>query len=459
MSDIFNPCDIRGNATEQLSSELYVRFGLALGKMLHPGDTVVVGSDRRATSPAFRAALIDGLRRAPVHIVDLRAVPTPLVYFAKRHLKADACAIVTASHNKPEDNGLKWLIGRNPPNPDQVAVFKATAEDESKPPPFATDEEPETRCLQKDYIAALQERWHSAALDLRVVVDPMHGCWSRLGRVCLHAVFPRLMIEAIHDRPSPTFEGLSPDPSVPANIRELSETVERERASLGFAFDGDGDRMALVDEFGTILSAEETAWCFLKTFGDELQGKNFVHDVKFSDRLATHVKSLGAKPCISKTGHAFVRREMYDNDAIFGAEVSGHFYFGEIEAADDGVFAACRILDYLGRTGKSLSALREECPPLYLTSDLRVGASKAVIDAVMLKMETYRSELERDMADGVRIRFKDGFILTRRSGTEPKMTFRFEAGSSEALEERIRQYCADFPEIGDDLWEKYLDSF
>jgi len=459
MGDIFNPCDIRGHATEQLSPELFARFGLALGKMLAPGDTIVVGADRRASSPAFRAALIDGLRRAPVHIVDLRTVPTPLVYFAKRHLNAAACAMVTASHNPPEDNGLKWLIGRDPPNAEQVAQLKAVSEDESKAPPFATDEEPKTRCLQKEYIAALQERWHSATLNLRIVVDPMHGCWSRLGRVCLHAVFPQLMIEAIHDRPSPTFEGLSPDPSNPANIRELAETVERERASLGFAFDGDGDRMALVDEYGTILSAEETAWCFLKTFGEELQGKKFVHDVKFSDRLATHVKTLDGTPCMSKTGHAFVRRVMYEQEAIFGAEVSGHFYFGEIEAADDGVFAACRILDYLGRTGLSLSDLREECPPLYLTSDLRVGASEAVIDAVMLKMETYRPSRKRDMADGVRIRFEDGFLLARRSGTEPKVTFRFEAGSPEALKERVRQFCDDFPDIGDDLWERYLNSF
>lgn len=456
MGDIFNPCDIRGNATKDLTPELFVRFGLALGRMLDPGDLIVVGADRRASSPAFRAALIDGLRRCPVRIVDLRAVPTPLVYFAKRHLNAAACAIVTASHNPPEDNGLKWLIGRNPPNEEQNAAFRAAAKDKSTIPPFASTDEPETRCLQKEYIAALQEQWSSMALDLRIVVDPMHGCWSRLGRVCLHAVFPRLMIEAIHDRPSPTFEGLSPDPSSPANLRALSEAVERERAALGIAFDGDGDRMALIDEYGTILSAEETAWCFLKTFGDDLQGETFVHDVKFSNRLATHVKKLGGTPHMSKTGHAFVRREMFETNAIFGAEVSGHFYFGRIEATDDGVYAACRILDYLARTGWTLSELRQECPPLFLTSDLRVPVPAELIEPLLQRMREYRPELERSEEDGVRIRFPDGFALARPSGTEPKLTLRFEASSDETLEQRVREFCIAFPEIEEDLWNAYL---
>ena len=351
---IYKPCDIRGVAAEELTPELYRRWGFALGMQVAPRAKFVIGGDVRGSTPELLEALTEGLCLAGVDVVELGLLPTPMIYYARRRLAAAACAIVTASHNPAKINGLKWAIDGKPPTPEEVDLLRQAAEKPVPAAPKRRRSEPRTLDVTFDYVAWQQLTWVDAmSAHLRVVVDPMYGCWANRVLRYLHAIFPQCLFSTIHDTPDATFAGCTPDCSRPNNLAELGEAVYRERAHLGIAFDGDGDRVAFVDGHGVPLTAEEATWVLLESFGTKLRGERFVHDVKFSDRLVEAAGHLGAEPLAERSGHAFIRTRMQESGALFGAEISGHYFFGELAGGDDGLFAACRMIAYLAQSGKS----------------------------------------------------------------------------------------------------------
>lgn len=451
---IYKPCDVRGTAAEELTPELYRRWGCALGLQVHPKEKFVVGGDVRESTPAFLAALIEGLCEAGVDVVDLGRLPTPLIYYARARINAAAAAIVTASHNPADVNGLKWMIGGRPPEPEEVAALEKAAQSPRRSRRRPT--EPRTLDVTFDYVAWLQETWvDSLAAQCHVVLDPLYGCWAARARRYLHAIFPQCLFTTIHDEPDGRFGGRPPDCSRPENLTELGETVYQERADLGIAFDGDGDRVAFVDGSGDPLSAEESTWVLLQSYGQSLRGKPFVYDQKYSDRIPEAAARLGARPLVERSGHAFIRNRMQQSKAPFGAEISGHYFFGELDGGDDGLVAACRMIAFLARGEKKLFEVRRGCPKVFTTPDLRVALEAAAQREALDRVQSAWANCPQQTLDGVRVDMPNGWALVRPSVTESALTFRFESGDWQELEELVGQFCNTLGDVGDRLWTTY----
>ncbi len=453
---IYKPCDIRGDAAWELTPALYKGWGRALGQRLPPMAKFLVGGDVRASTPQFLAALVEGLCQAGLDVVDLGLLPTPMIYYAKGRLHADGCAIVTASHNPAPVNGLKWMLGDQPPTPDDVAALERSAAEKTDGGAGRAVTKPRPLDISFDYVACLQETFiESLATQRHVVLDPMHGCWAERARRYLHAIFPQCFFSTIHDKVDAEFGGRTPDCSQPHELTELCDAVYRERAELGIAFDGDGDRIAVVDNEGVALSAEETTWVLLNCLGEELRGDRFVYDLKFSDRIAEAARQFGVEPLRERSGHAFLRARMRESGAVFGAEVSGHYFYRGLAGADDGLYTACLLIEHLARSGGTLAELRRTCPPVYMTPDLRVSMAPAAQPAILDEVRAAWSEFPQSLLDGVRIDMPGGWALVRSSVTEPALTFRFEGLDWHALEDLVERFCDALPELGDELWMRY----
>jgi len=456
---IYKPCDIRGSAASELSPELYRRWGLALGRQLQPKAKFVVGGDVRQSTPGFLAALVEGLCGAGMDVVHLGTLPTPMIYYAQRRLNAAGCAIVTASHNPPEVNGLKWMIGDRPPSEKDVQELKRGAEGARPSRNHRARTAPRTLDVSFDYVAWLQEVWMDTPVVRRpVVLDSMHGSWSCRARRYLQAIFPQSIFSAIRDVPHAEFGGHTPDCSLPDALEQLADAVYRERALLGIAFDGDGDRVAFVDDEGTPLTAEEATWILLQSLGEGLQGEPFVYDVKFSERVPEAARKLGADPVVERSGHAFIRNRMLKTRAPFGAEISGHYFFRDLRGGDDGLFAACRMIAHVARSKKPLSRLRRACPKVYVTPDLRVRVKSRFRQSVLQQVRDAWSKYPQTAVAGVRVSFPDGWALVRSSVTETALTFRFESRDWTSLAKLVSRFCDALSEVGEALWASYEDA-
>jgi phosphomannomutase/phosphoglucomutase len=453
---IYKPCDIRGDAATELTPALYHCWGRLLGGRVGPGAKFVVGGDLRSSTPELLAALIAGLCEAGLDVVNLGLLPTPMIYYARHRLQAAACAIVTASHNPAQCNGLKWMIGDRPPTEEDVSVLRREAENPHFPPSGRSPGTPRSLDISFDYVAWLQETWVDAlSVERHVVLDPMHGCWARRARRYLQAVFPQCLFSVLHDEPDPAFGGRSPDCSQPQLLEDLCDAVYRQRAHLGLAFDGDGDRIALVDDKAVVLTAEEATWCLLQSLGTQLHNQRFVYDLKSSDRVPEAARQLGAEPLVERSGHSFIRTRMVETGALFGAEISGHYFFRALQGGDDGLYTACRLIAYLGQSGHALSQLCRECPGVFITPDLRVAVALEHQQDVIDLARAAWSEHPQTTIDGVRIDFPEGWALMRGSVTDPALTFRFEAADLGWLSELVRRFCDKLEALGDELWARY----
>jgi phosphomannomutase / phosphoglucomutase len=456
---IYKPCDIRGSAGGELTPELYRRWGVTLGRQVEPGAKFVVGGDVRESTPRFFAALVDGLCDAGLDVVALGALPTPMIYYAKRRLAAAGCAIVTASHNAADVNGLKWMIGDRPPTEKDVRALKRGAEGAGPEKNGRTRTSPRGVDVTFDYVAWLQEAWIDApAVKRPIILDGMHGVWACRARRYLQAIFPHSVFSAIHDVPDGSFGGRAPNCARHEALVELGETVYQQRAVLGIAFDGDGDRVAFVDDEGTPLTAEESTWILLQSFAGDLRGEPYVYDVKFSDRVPEAARKLGAEPLVERSGHTFIRNRMLETGAPFGAEISGHFFFRDLAGGDDGLFAACRMINFLAGSGKTLSQMRRKSPKVFVTPDLRVRVKARYRPTVVRRVRETWSKYPQTEVDGVRICFPDGWALVRNSVTEPALTFRFESRNWNGLTKLVSKFCDSLPEVGEALWASYEDA-
>lgn len=458
--NIYKPCDIRGDAASELSPSLYYRWGFCLGRKIGPGTGFVVGGDVRLTTPKFLESLSRGLVDTGALVLNLGIVPTPLVYFAKRYWKAGGCAVVTASHGPPNMNGLKWMLGKLPPREDDVRTLQREAEKFNHETTESIRGLEENVDLSAEYMHWLKESWVADRHigNLYVVLDPGNGCWSGRAAPYLREVFPHVRFSAIHDQADGTFSERNPDSARPEHLHRLAENVLNENADLGIAFDGDGDRVAFVDPEGTPLTAEEATWVLLHSLAHHLGEQRFVYDIKFSDRIPQAAGELGAVPIAERSGHAFIRTRMIKENALFGAEISGHYFYRDLEGGDDGLFTACRMLAHLGEGGKSLAELRKGCPPVFMTPDLRVAPPEGDRDRVIRHVKEAFGERPQSLVDGVRIGFPDGWALVRSSVTEETLTFRFEGADEAGLERIVSEFSKALPEIEDELRTQFTQS-
>ncbi len=455
----------------ELSPALYEAWGRALGRQLPPSAKFVVGGDVRESTPAFLAALVEGLCQAGLDVVDLGLLPTPMIYYAKRRLHADGCAIVTASHNPAAINGLKWMLRRPPArraedvcrgfaeqcrghrSGDSGTRAQAHAEGQGDGDGTAAATASRTLDISFDYVACLQETFvDSLTAQQHVVVDPMYGCWAAKARRYLHAIFPQCLSRPFTTRSTPASTAAMPDCSRQERIgRNSCDAVYRQRAHLGVAFDGDGDRVALVDNEGVALRAEEAAWVLLQCLGNEMQGEPFVHDVKFSDRIPEAARQLGAEPLVERSGHAFIRTRMRNTAACSAPRRAGTISTGRWRAAT----TACTrpASDRPSRPlGRDVGRVAPRLPAgLHHARSARDGRPRTIQPKMIEQIRAAWEGFPQRTIDGVRIDTPGGWALVRSSVTEPALTFRFEGLDWHALDDLVERFCDAMPEYGDEL--------
>lgn len=433
---IYKDCDIRGVYGEDITEEIMEGIGGAIAEKLD-GKSIVVGGDFRTHTPQLKSAFIDGLLKSGAYVYDVGQVSTPQLYFSKRELKTYASAQVTASHNPPKYNGLKLMFGDLPVLPEDIYEI----EDLAKAGDFPAGEGALVRSeTTKSYEYMLRAAFGKLERPLRVVIDAGNGAMSVVAPEVAASV--GLDVVPLFCSYDGSFPNRGPNPAVLSNLVKLSEAVKRERADFGVAFDGDGDRAIFVDADGKPLMAEEALVLFARHL--VRPGDSVVYDLKCSSILKNAIEECGGIPIMERSGHAFIRRHFIQENSRLAGEVSGHYFFKELEG-DDGLFALMIMAQIMTETDKSMRGLLRNVKYTSITPDIRVQATSDQVDEVFRRMEKWAADegIEPIRLDGIRLEFPDGsWALLRRSITEPAFTIRLEAPNSFGLR-RLKNKAAE----------------
>ncbi|MBO5520165.1 MAG: phosphomannomutase/phosphoglucomutase [Eubacterium sp.] len=450
---IFKDCDIRGVYGEDLTEREAAAIGTAVAEILH-GRSIVVSGDFRTHTPALKKAFTDALLTGGAEVLDIGQASTPQLYFSKRYLHTYASAQITASHNPPKYNGLKLMFGDLPVRPEDIAQIGTRVEqilggEKEKNPGKAPgirnaatlEKDINQKAEKKDTTAAyetmLLARLRPVTRKLHIVIDAGNGAMSEIApRVARKAGVEVTPLFCSYDG---AFPNRDPNPAVLSHIAALCDKVKETGADLGIAFDGDGDRAIFVDAAGRPLIAEEAMVIFTQALAKP--GDSVVYDLKCSSILKQAILRQGAEPVMERSGHAFIRRNFMQRNSVFAGEVSGHYFFRELEG-DDGLYAMMVMLDIMEETGKSLRELLSGVQYTAITPDIRIRASQEEIEAVLQRMEQWAGDpdVHPVYIDGIRLEFPDdSWLLLRRSITEPAFTVRLEAPDEEKLQAMRRK--------------------
>ncbi len=432
--DIFREYDIRGTVGDGIDEERVFAIGQSYGEKAkeHGAKTVAVGRDCRPSSESFSAALVDGITSRSVDVTDIGLVSTPMLYFSIFDMDLDGGVIVTASHNPPEYNGLKLCMGKN-------AMFgegiKNLAE---KPKGRATA----SGKITKTDIIGQYSDFLAGNVEIANGIDFAFDCGNGTGGIAAPLVFEKLGLKAngIFTEPDGTFPNHHPDPSVEENLQDLIKTVRNKKSRLGMAFDGDADRLGVVDENGNIVRGDMLVLIFALEIAGRKPGATIIGDVKCSKLLFELAQKAGAKAVMWKTGHSLMKKKLNDENAALAGEMSGHIFFGDrFFGYDDALYAGLRLLEIVSKTGKTVSELLADVPKLFSTPEIRVDCPDdekfKVVDKVKSRITEKFPETEIIDIDGVRAEFPGGWGLVRASNTQPALVLRFEAESEKRLAE------------------------
>ncbi len=449
--EIFREYDIRGIADRELTDDVVRSVGRAFAqRMREQGKTrIAVGRDVRLSSPRIRAALIDGLKDQGASVIDVGMVPTPALYFAVLHLKADGGAMVTGSHNPIEYNGIKLSDGVQSLHGSDIQEIRDRTRSAGALAERGTVEEVP---VDEPYLSDLVAKIGSVG-SIKVVCDPGNGAASILGPRFLRAI--GCQVDAIFAEPDGRFPNHLPDPTVPELTRALTERVQATGADVGIGFDGDADRVGAVDEKGRLLFGDQTLALYAADVLSKRPGSPIVFEVKCSQGLVEWVEAKGGIPVMWKAGHSLIKAKMRELQAPLGGEMSGHMFFAdEFYGYDDALYAAGRLLRILAESGRRpLSALVDALPQsrYFATPEIRLGCTDAAkFDIVNGVREHYRAQHEVLDVDGARVQFGDGWGLIRASNTQPVLVVRFEAKSPErlqAISRDVYEVLARYPEV------------
>ena len=430
---IFRAYDIRGVVNSDLSEAVYLTLGRAVGTYFRRrgGKNIVVGRDARLTSPAYAAALIEGLRRTGCDVIDLGMVPTPVMYFALAYLRSDGGAVVSASHNPPEFNGLK--LRQYEPVYGGEPLDSATIQEIGR---LATEGDfevgqggYESLDISETYIQDVA-RHFKLPHPVKIVLDAGNGVGGPIGQRTFETIGCEVV--PLYIDPDGTFPNHHPDPLKESNLKDLMTTVRATGASLGIGLDGDADRLGVVDSTGTIVFADRYLIVLAKyilTSGPA----PIVFDVKCSSILPEAIRSFGGTPVVSKTGYPNQSAKMREVGAPLAGELSGHVLTNMIyHAYDDGIFAGCYLLYALTQLDQTIEQTLRPYPPLPSLSEGRIHFDEATkFQVIDYLHDQFAQTYPVSMIDGVRVDFGDGWGLVRASNTEPAITTRFEAHTIE----------------------------
>ena len=430
---IFRAYDVRGKVGIDITPEVFAEAGRAFGTLVRRrgGRAVALGMDNRTTSPPLKEAFGAGVLSTGLDIVDIGINHTPLLYFAVAHWKLDGGATVTGSHNPVSDNGVKMVhAGAAPLTEEEIQGLLATIMSGS----FERGRGARTiRDPRAEYFDAIASRV-KLERRLKAVVDAGNGIAGSFAPELLR----RLGCEVIeiYCESDGTFPNHLPDPEMEENTRDLVAKVLETRADIGIAYDGDADRVGVVDELGRRHEADLILALLARDLLSRHPGAQVVFDVKSSQALIDDVRTHGGNPVMWKTGHSHLKRKMRENGILLGGEVSGHMFFGENwYGVDDGILASCKILELLARDSRPVSAHFDDLPHFHSTPELKAPCPDDKKFAVIAELAAeFKKRYETIDIDGARILFPDGWGLVRASNTNPYLTLRVEGRSAEAVE-------------------------
>jgi phosphomannomutase/phosphoglucomutase len=440
---VFREYDIRGVADKELSDELIGAIGQEFAHALYedaPGAErleIAVGRDCRLSSPRMLEALTEGLLRGGVDVIDIGVGPTPLLYFAVHHLNADGGVMITGSHNPGDENGLKMMKGKASFFADDIRRLRDRVAVPIASPERARGSRREVD-VSKAYVDRVTEGIDLSGSGLSIVVDAGNGSAGPLGLAALKKV--GLDPVALYCEMDGTFPNHHPDPTVLSNLAELVARVKSGKASVGIAWDGDGDRLGAIDATGEVVWGDKLMILFAREILAESPGAAILGEVKCSQTLYDDIKKHGGRPILWKTGHSNIKTKMKQEGALLAGEMSGHLFFADkYFGYDDAIYGALRLLQILARTKKTMGELLSDVPRTFITPELRIDCPDDIKFEVVDRVKTrYRSEYEVIDVDGARILFGDGaWGLVRASNTGPVLVLRFEA-KSEARRDELR---------------------
>lgn len=448
---IFREYDIRGIPGTDYDEEFANVLGRAFGSMLVERGILraSVGRDCRRSSPGLASTLIDGLRSTGVTVVDVGMCATPLLYFSVHHLDLQAGIQVTGSHNPADHNGFKLVVGKATIHGDDILDLQRRIQGGA----FAEGEgELEHYSITPAYRGFLAEHFGRAAAGLKVVVDSGNGTAGPVAPAVYRAMGCEVV--ELYSEPDGSFPNHHPDPTVEANLVDLIAAVRETGADLGVAFDGDSDRVGVVDSHGRILWGDEMMVVFSRDILARHPGATVVSEVKCSQRLFDDIEAHGGHALMWKAGHSLLKAKMRETGALLGGEMSGHLFFADrYFGFDDGIYAGARMIEVLARSGTGLAESIADLPPAVFTPEIRVPCPD---DAKFRLAEAARDrfrELGYDLVDvdGVRVRFDRGWGLVRASNTQPILVLRFEAPDEESLHRNRRLVEQELERIAGEL--------
>jgi phosphomannomutase/phosphoglucomutase len=452
MMGIFREYDIRGIVEKDLTPDVVEKIGRAYATLARERGVkrITVGRDGRLTSSALRDQLIAGLTSAGVNVVDLGLCATPLLYFSLFHCEVDGGIMITGSHNAAEYNGFKMCVGKEALYGANIQRVREIFDSEQ----FATGkgtviEQP----IIPEYLSFLKEQFLSVRADgLRVVIDCGNGAASLVAKDVLEQL--GCQVTGLYCELDGHFPNHHPDPTVVENLADLISKVNEMKAHVGIGYDGDADRIGVIDEQGGILWGDRLLLLFARDVLEENPGSTFISEVKASQVFYDDIPKRGGRVIMWKTGHSIIKAKMKEEKAVLAGEMSGHIFFADrYYGYDDAIYASCRLIEILVKQQKPLSSLLSDVPATVVTPEIRVDCSDdqkfQLVAAVTQRLQKIAAIQDCNTADlpirelitidGIRVRFDHGWGLIRASNTQPALVLRFEATSQVQLSQ-IREY-------------------
>ncbi|MGI5912782.1 MAG: phosphomannomutase/phosphoglucomutase [Syntrophomonadaceae bacterium] len=433
MNNIFRQYDIRGIVDNELSEKMAYDIACAFSTYaIKKGQkTLLLGRDNRASSPAIAKFMIEGALSSGCDVIDLGMVITPIFYFASRYLNIPAGIMITASHNPPDYNGCKLLLGDSTIYGEQIQEIRKIIEQK------AYYHGPRGSLKQLNindaYSHMINQKISLGPHKLKVVVD----CGNGTASLFAPSIFRKLGCEVVelYCESDSSFPNHHPDPINPENMKDLIEYVKMQKADLGIGIDGDGDRLGVVDNEGNLIWGDMLMIIFWREIMPRYPGTKAIVEVKCSQALIDEIKRLGGEPVMFKTGHSLIKAKMKELGAVFTGEMSGHMFFGDnYYGFDDAIYASARLLSLLSHSDKTLPEMLADVPRYYSTPEIRIPSDDIKKFEIVNKvLQYFKTKYQIIDVDGARIIFPHGWGLVRASNTGPELIVRCEANSPEAL--------------------------
>ena len=429
---IFREYDIRGVVDKDLTDDSVYALGRAAGTFYRRANAkrISVGRDARESSPRFRDLLIRGLNECGCDVLDVGMVPTPVLYFTLFTQDVDGGIMITGSHNPADNNGFKVCLRKSALFGDQIRELRDIAASGQ----FASGTgSVESRDVVPDYTSLITSNIKLGSRKVKVIVDGGNGMGGIIGEPLYRSMGCEVV--GLFNEPDSRFPNHHPDPTVPENMRFAIAAVAEHGADLAIAFDGDGDRIGVVDERGNIIWGDQMMVIFARSILKQKPGATFIGEVKCSQTLFDDIRRHGGNAIMWKVGHSLIKSKIKESDAAFGGEMSGHLFFADrYFGYDDAIYAGARLLEILSNSRSTMSGLLDGVARMVNTPEIRVDCPDEKKFGVVARLtEEFKRTHEVVDIDGARIKFDHGWGLVRASNTQPALVLRFEADSEEHL--------------------------